>query len=91
MIEDLTEESEKCGTIVDVRVPRPEPGTDAAAAVARGGCYGKVYVLMEDESSAARLRDVVHGRAYDGRTLAAGYVQPGHFYQLPMVVGTSVG
>lgn len=86
MIEDLTEECEKCGTIVDVRIPRPDAGDDAAAAVGRG-CYGKVYVLMEDESSATRLRDVVHGRAYDGRTLSAGYVLPGHFYQLPMVVG----
>ena len=41
MIEDLTEECEKCGTIVDIRVPKPDPGV-SVEAVFGTGCYGKV-------------------------------------------------
>ena len=83
MMEDLREECEKCGAIVDIRIPKPDAGV-AAAAVAGTGCYGKVFVLMDDAAAARRLRDMVHGRVYDGRTLEVSYVHEGHFYQLPL-------
>ena len=86
MVEDLKEECEKAGAIVDVRVPRPDPGVAAEAVIGRG-CYGKVYVLMDETAAARRLRDVVNGRVYDGRELVVFYVQPAHFYMLPIPAG----
>jgi splicing factor U2AF subunit len=86
MLEDLTEECKKHGNIVDIRVPRPDAGI-AAEAVLGKGCYGKVYVLMEDAESAVRLKEAVDGRMYDGRNLSALFIQQNHFYQLPISVG----
>jgi hypothetical protein len=85
MIEDLKDECEKCGKIVDMRVPRPDVGVDASAVLGKG-CYGKVYVLMDMPESARRLRDVIDGRVYDGRPLRVAYIQPAHFYMLPITV-----
>jgi hypothetical protein len=85
MVEDLTEECKRHGIIVDIRVPRPDAGI-AAEAVLGKGCYGKVYVLMDDAEGAVRLKEAVDGRLYDGRTLSASFVQQNHFYQLPIAL-----
>lgn len=85
MVEDLTEECNKCGKIVDVRVPRPDVGIDAAAVVGTG-CYGKVYVLMDSNEGARQLREMVGGRVYDGRTLRVSSILTAHFYMLPITV-----
>lgn len=79
LIEDLQEECGKHGHVVDTRIPQPSSGIPVGQ-----GCYGKVYVLMDSAEGALAIQKTFNGRMYDGRSLNVSYIQPAHFYMLPI-------
>jgi hypothetical protein len=86
LIEDLHEECSKHGTVVDTRIPCPDKNTGDLETVIGNGCYGKVYCLMDSTESAVNIQRTFNGRIYDGRTLQVSYIQPAHFYMLPVPI-----
>lgn len=70
---DTKEECEKFGTVVSVKIPRPDPvGAEVVG-------LGKVFVLFDNKESAAKTRDALHGRLFDNRTVDCAYMQEGKF------------
>lgn len=86
LVEDLHEECGKHGTVVDTRVPCPDRSTTDLEGIIGTGCYGKVYCLMDTIDSAVNIQQTFNGRIYDGRTLQVSFIQPAHFYMLPVPI-----
>ena len=56
------------GDVENVEIPRPEPGTTRPAPG-----QGSVFVAFGDALFAQAAREAFEGRAFDGKTIIAGY------------------
>jgi len=70
---DTKEECEKFGTVVSVKIPKPDPSGAPVVGL------GKVFVLFDNKESAAKTRDALHGRLFDNRTVDCAYMPEGKF------------
>lgn len=65
--EDVKEEAEKYGKVLDMKVPRPSGGSRQSAGV------GKIYVKFEDAESAGKALRALAGRKFADRTVVTTY------------------
>ena len=68
LLEDIRTECEQSGKVTTVKIPRAgEPGA------------GLVYVEYEAVASAAKAKESLHKRLFDGNVVSAIFVPPGSF------------
>ncbi|KAF3911669.1 hypothetical protein AA313_de0202842 [Arthrobotrys entomopaga] len=67
ILEDVTDECNKFGDIIDIKIPRPSGNTRAAAGV------GKIYVRFEVHEAAERALKALAGRKFADRTVIVSY------------------
>ena len=65
--EDVKEECEKYGRVVDMKVPRPAGGSRQSAGV------GKIFVRFDSAESAGRALRALAGRKFADRTVVTTY------------------
>ena len=65
--DDIREECEKYGKLIDMKVPRPTGGKTTNAGV------GKIYVRFENHSVAAMALRGLAGRKFADRTVVVSY------------------
>ncbi|KAK6519509.1 hypothetical protein TWF281_003336 [Arthrobotrys megalospora] len=67
ILEDVTDECNKFGPIIDIKIPRPSGNQRAAAGV------GKIYVRFEEHHSAEKALRALAGRKFADRTVIVSY------------------
>ncbi|KAF3279468.1 hypothetical protein TWF970_004025 [Orbilia oligospora] len=67
ILEDVTDECNKFGPIIDIKIPRPSGNQRAAAGV------GKIYVRFEEHESAEKALKSLAGRKFADRTVIVSY------------------
>ncbi|CAL9071264.1 unnamed protein product [Musa textilis] len=67
ILEDMREESEKFGSLVNVVIPRPGPTGGAISGV------GKVFLEYANVSESARAKVALHGRRFGENVVSAAY------------------
>ena len=72
--EEVREECAKCGVLEGVLVPTPPPWASASAE-----CSGRAYAMFQESVAARAAREMLHGRAFDGRTVSARVVSDEEF------------
>lgn len=65
--EDIREECQKYGTILDMKIPRPVGGSRQSAGV------GKIYVKFETTESAKKALQSLAGRKFADRTVVTTF------------------
>ncbi|KAH8073343.1 hypothetical protein JL720_10933 [Aureococcus anophagefferens] len=68
VVDDVLQECGSYGDVENVEIPRPEPGTTRPAPG-----QGSVFVAFGDAFFAQAAREAFEGRAFDGKTIIAGY------------------
>ena len=68
VVDDVLQECGSYGDVENVEIPRPEPGTTRPAPG-----QGSVFVAFGDALFAQAAREAFEGRAFDGKTIIAGY------------------
>ncbi|KAH8068628.1 ATPase [Aureococcus anophagefferens] len=68
VVVDGLQECGSYGDVENVEIPRPEPGTTRPAPG-----QGSVFVAFGDALFAQAAREAFEGRAFDGKTIIAGY------------------
>ena len=77
-----TMQSKGCGEGVHVvRMVVPRPGKEEVANFFGVGPYGKAFLEVSDVGGAVAAREGIHGRSFDGRTLAVAFCDEGLFEQ----------
>ncbi|CAL5412209.1 unnamed protein product [Camellia sinensis] len=75
ILEDMREEGEKFGVLVNVIIPRPSPnGGEQVPGV------GKVFLEYSDATSCAKAKDSLSGRKFGGNVVTAVYYAEDKFY-----------
>jgi len=64
---ETKEECEKFGPVVEVKIPRVEPG------------MGKIFVLYGNSGAALQARDALQGRMFDGKAVKATFMSESKF------------
>jgi len=72
--EDVREESNKFGKVIDIVVPRPKAGQRVAGV-------GKVFVQMDSLDAALKVKHALEGRQFLGRTVLATFFNKEKFIQ----------
>lgn len=67
IVEDVKEECEKYGSVLDVKIPRPSMGSRQSAGV------GKIYVKFVDAETARKALQNLAGRKFADRTVVTTY------------------
>ncbi|CDP12447.1 unnamed protein product [Coffea canephora] len=75
ILEDMRLECGKFGTLLNLVIPRPNPNGDLTPGV------GKVFLEYADVESAAKARQGLHGRKYDGNQAVAVFYPENRFSQ----------
>eukprot|EP00775_Hariotina_reticulata_P009732 gene9732-9890_t len=70
--EEYKEECSKYGSVVDIKVPRPPPGT--AAQLMGTDYFGKAFVHFADVPSAQKAKEAIHGRMFAGNVVQAMHI-----------------
>lgn len=65
--QDVREECEKYGNVLEMKVPRPSGGSRQSAGV------GKIYVKFEDHEAAGKALRALAGRKFADRTVVTTY------------------
>ena len=65
--QDITEECEKFGEVLEMKVPRPSSGSRQAAGI------GKIFVKFADNESAGVALRTLAGRKFADRTVVTTY------------------
>jgi splicing factor U2AF subunit len=73
ILEDITEECAKFGTLLDTKMPRPVGGAR------QGNGVGKIYLKYESPDSAAKALAALAGRNFSGRTVVVTYFSEEYF------------
>jgi len=85
---DVEEEAEKSGKVLAVTIPRPinlddaaDPSTQQADSssgprVPPDQGVGRIFVHFADAESAAKARELMHGRSFNGRRVVASFFEP---------------
>lgn len=77
-MEDVREECEKYGPVLDMKVPRPSGGSRQSAGV------GKIYVKYDTPESAGKALRALAGRKFADRTVVTTFFsEVGHRFRLP--------
>ena len=71
--EDVREECEKYGKVLDMKIPRPSGGSRQSAGV------GKIYVKFETPESAGKALRALAGRKFADRTVVTTYFSEENF------------
>ncbi len=74
--EDVKEECQKYGDVLEIKIPRPSGGSRQSAGV------GKIYVKFDSPDSAGKALRSLAGRKFADRTVVTTYfseVSPGNF------------
>lgn len=75
VLDDLKAELEKHGTVLRVIIPRPEDPSQSDSLFGTGQ-YGKALVQYLESEAAAKAKESIHGRIFDGREIQVSYMQP---------------
>ena len=67
IVEDVKEECEKYGHVIEIKVPRPSGGSRQSAGV------GKIFIKYEHPDSAKKALAALAGRKFDARTVVTTY------------------
>jgi splicing factor U2AF subunit len=94
IVEDIRDECSKYGTVVDVRIPRPQATSKGAAAQSwkqtKGGelveeqakereGVGRVYVRFSQVDECKKALEAIAGRSFNSRIIIAAYIDEGDF------------
>lgn len=71
--EDVKEECEKYGKVLDMKIPRPSGGSRQSTGV------GKIYVKFETSESAGKALRALAGRKFADRTVVTTYFSEENF------------
>ena len=63
------EECSKFGEVAACFIPRPRPPSEPVTAADEH--IGKIFVAFKDAACAAAAKDKLHGRKFDGKSVAA--------------------
>ncbi|KAL6544790.1 hypothetical protein OROMI_023652 [Orobanche minor] len=74
ILEDMKEECQKFGELIDVVIPRPIPN----AAHSEG--IGKVFLEYSDTAGCTKAKSALRGRKFGGNTVAALYYPEDKYY-----------
>ncbi|KAL8507467.1 hypothetical protein ACS0TY_018129 [Phlomoides rotata] len=74
ILEDMREECQKFGDLIDVVIPRPTPN------VAHGGGVGKVFLEYSDTGGCSKAKSALSGRKFGGNTVMALYYPEDKYY-----------
>jgi len=67
IVEDVMEECQKYGTIVELKIPRPSGGSRQSAGV------GKIFIKYDTAESAKKALQALAGRKFADRTVVTTY------------------
>lgn len=67
IVEDVKEECEKYGPVLEIKIPRPSGGSRQSAGV------GKIFIKYENADSAKKALQALAGRKFDARTVVTTY------------------
>ncbi|KAI9680927.1 MAG: hypothetical protein M1829_001007 [Trizodia sp. TS-e1964] len=73
IVEDVREECEKYGAVLEMKVPRPSGGSRQSTGV------GKIFVKFDTAESAARALRTLAGRKFADRTVITSYISEENF------------
>lgn len=84
IVEDMRDECGRYGTVVDMRIPRPQAASKGTAVNSwrqskqdeskeREG-VGRVYVMFEDTEACKKALGAIAGRQFAGRTVIAAFI-----------------
>ncbi|KAL7142718.1 hypothetical protein ABFS83_08G142600 [Erythranthe nasuta] len=74
ILEDMREECQKFGELIDIVIPRPIPD------VAHTGGIGKVFLEYSDASGCTKAKSSLSGRKFGGNTVMALYYPEDKYY-----------
>lgn len=74
ILEDVREECEKYGSIVDIKIPRPTGGSRQSNGV------GKIYVKYDQPEQAQKALQALAGRKFADRTVVVTFFGEVSFY-----------
>ncbi|EYU43415.1 hypothetical protein MIMGU_mgv1a022682mg, partial [Erythranthe guttata] len=74
ILEDMREECQKFGELIDIVIPRPIPN------VAHTGGIGKVFLEYSDASGCTKAKSSLSGRKFGGNTVMALYYPEDKYY-----------
>ncbi|XP_022845682.1 splicing factor U2af large subunit B-like isoform X2 [Olea europaea var. sylvestris] len=74
ILEDMKEEGQKFGELIDVVIPRPIPN----ATLSHG--LGKVFLEYSDTAGCSKARAALSGRKFGGNTVSAVYYPEDKYY-----------
>ena len=67
IVEDVKEECDKYGAVLDIKIPRPSMGSRQSAGV------GKIFVKFDSTESAQKALHALAGRKFADRTVVTTY------------------
>ena len=67
IVEDVKEECEKYGPVIDIKIPRPSMGSRQSAGV------GKIFIKYDGVESARKALQSLAGRKFADRTVVTTY------------------
>ncbi|KFY65962.1 hypothetical protein V496_02250 [Pseudogymnoascus sp. VKM F-4515 (FW-2607)] len=73
ILEDVKEECEKYGKVMDIKIPRPSGGSRQSAGV------GKIFVKFDTPASAGKALRTLAGRKFADRTVVTTYFSEENF------------
>ncbi|OBT55938.1 hypothetical protein VE04_03833 [Pseudogymnoascus sp. 24MN13] len=73
ILEDVKEECEKYGKVLDIKIPRPSGGSRQSAGV------GKIFVKFDTPASAGKALRTLAGRKFADRTVVTTYFSEENF------------
>lgn len=77
IVEDVMEECQKYGTIVELKIPRPSGGSRQSAGV------GKIFIKYDTAESAKNALQALAGRKFADRTVVTTYFDEVRYRFLP--------
>lgn len=67
ILEDVQDECQKFGTILEIKIPRPSGGSKQSAGV------GKIFIKYDSHEAASKALRALAGRKFADRTVVATY------------------